>query len=77
MKILFIRNKKKPVKSEIEATDQEKELADLQDFISANPNLHTRIMLQGKRGVHYLMPEDLADLESCVADQPEIRCKWN
>lgn len=60
-------------KAEKEADDRRA----LEDMFATNPGLHARIMLTGRRLVHYLEPEDLAQLNARVANEPEVRCRWN
>ncbi len=49
----------------------------LEDMFATNPGLHARVMLEGRRLVHYITPEDLATLQAKVKDEPEIKCRWN
>ena len=71
------RRLEKLAEFERQADEKANERAEVDDILAKNPKLHTWIILRGKRGVHYVMAEDMAELESRVADEPEMRCKWN
>lgn len=60
-------------KAEKEADDRRA----LEDMFATNPGLHARVMLTGRRLIHYLEAEDLAQLNARVANEPEVRCRWN
>lgn len=49
----------------------------LEYMFATNPALHARVMLTGRRLVHYLEPGDLATLEDRVKDEPEMKSRWN
>jgi len=59
-----------------DAEDQEEDEA-LLFLIRNNPNLHAQCLLRGERGRHYLLVEDLAELQVRVSTEPEIRCHLN
>jgi len=59
------------------AEREAEERRNLEDLFATNPDLHARIMLQGRRLVHYLEPSDLAALKQRVKDEPEMKCIWN
>ena len=46
-------------------------------MFATNPDLHARIMLTGRRLVHYLTLDDLKAINDRIANEPEIKCKWN
>jgi len=60
-----------------EANRKAEENEALRLLVSSNSNLHTQLMLRGKRGIHYILTEDLAELKARATDQPEVKCKWN
>ncbi|MBA7618485.1 hypothetical protein ES703_25812 [subsurface metagenome] len=60
-----------------EAERQAEERAHLVALFATNPGLHARVMLTGRRFVHYIELKDLAELHARVADQPEIKCILN
>lgn len=55
----------------VEAERQEKAA-----FITKNPGLHARCMVQGEEGNHFLFPP-LRELLEAAKDEPEVKCKWN
>lgn len=61
-----------------EIASQVEERDNLAEMFTRNPDLHARVILQGQHFIHYInLDEDLAELQARVADEPEMKCRWN
>lgn len=71
------RKKKRVARTGPEAEEQVEELERMRQIFVENPGLHALVMLRGQRGLHYIPNEDLAELQSRFANEPEMKCHWN
>lgn len=59
------------------AEDTAAELERHREMFTRNPRLHAHVLLTGRPLVHYVDLVDLSDLKDAVADEPEMKCRWN
>ena len=60
-----------------EAKRKAEENEALRCLVLSSSTLHAQLILRGKRGLHYILTEDLGELKARATDQPEVKCKWN